>query len=150
MNGYIEDLDGFEKEQKVAFLNDQGTEYLKNRDFLSASSNFKKAEEISRSIGNQKLLQTCLGNLSIVALNKGNPGEALKLITEKEEICRELDLFDKLVNALLNKALILNVLNRTNESLKLAEEANYLSLQHGFTKATEQSMQLIKTLRSKL
>ena len=150
MNGYIEDLDRFEKEQKVAFLNDQGTEYLKNRNFLSASSNFKKAEEISRSIGNQVLLQTCLGNLSIVAVNKGNPEDALKLITEKEEICRELDLFDKLINALLNKALILNVLNRINESLKLAEEANYLSIQHGFKQATEQAKQLIKMLQSKL
>jgi tetratricopeptide (TPR) repeat protein len=133
----------------VALLNNEGLEFLNGKEFGEALAKFLEAEKICREIGDQDKLQTCIGNKALWASNTGDPQSALELITEKENICRALNLFSSLVNALAIKATILDSLNKTNDAIKVAEEANQVCVQHGLEEIDQKIKLLLHQLHSK-
>ena len=109
MNGFINIPDNDEKKKHVAKLNNEGNEFFNRKDFRDAYKKYKEAEELSRAVGDENLIQISVGNLALIALNEGNPKDALTLIIEKEEICRKNNFISSLANALANKAQIYTI-----------------------------------------
>jgi tetratricopeptide (TPR) repeat protein len=132
INGFIGNSDNVEKSKKVAKLNNEGNELLNRKDYKTAYKNYKEAEEISRFIGDEDLIQICIGNLALIAMNEGDAKLALELTLEKEAICRKNNFFSSLANALANKAQILNLLKNLGDAIKCAEESAQLCAKHGF------------------
>jgi len=132
MNGFINVSNNIEKSKIFEELDVKGNEFLYRKDFKTAYKIFKEAEEISRSIGDENLIQICLGNLARIAMFEGNYTRALELTTEKEAICRNNNFYISLANALANKAQTLNYLNNKGDAIKCSEESSQLCAQHGF------------------
>jgi tetratricopeptide (TPR) repeat protein len=130
INGFLGNSDNVEKSKKVAKLNKVGNEFLTQKDFKTAYKNYKEAEEISRSIGDENLIQISIGNLALIAMDEGDAKLALELTLEKEAICRKNNFFSSLANALANKAQILNVFHNLGDAIKCAEESSQLCVQH--------------------
>jgi len=132
----------------VAMLNNQGTSMLDRREFQEALAKFKEAERISRQIGDEEKLQTCIGNIAMVAANTGNPNHALELLDQKEAICRKIDSHRGLAYTFINKAAILQLLDRPTEALAFAEESNQLCEQYELDDVARQIKPWLDNLRS--
>lgn len=131
MNGFLDNSIEIEKRKNVAKINNEGNEFFDRKDFKNAKEKYKEAEELSSSIGDKDLIQICLGNLALIAMNEGDTKDALRLNIKKETICRENNFLSSLAIALANKAQILNIMKNLGDAIKCAEESSKLCAENG-------------------
>lgn len=135
-------------DSRVALLNKKGLALLHRRKFEAALAKFTEAQKLCREIGDQEKLQTCIGNIALVAANTGDPHRALELVSEKEAICRKMNLHRGLANALATRAAILESLHKTKEAVASAKEADQICKHHGFDEIARQLRPLLERLES--
>lgn len=150
MNGFLHAAGKAETDQEVALLNEEGLELLNRQEYPMALAKFTEAVKICKDLNDQEKLQTCLGNMALVASETGNTQRALELTIEKENICRAHDLFSSLANALAIKATLLDSLHKTSEAIEVAEEASQLCVQYELAETHQKVKLLLPQLRSKL
>lgn len=150
MEGFLATSREAEIDNRIALLNEEGLEFLNARLFDAALSRLKEAEEMCRETADEAKLQTCIGNIALVAKNTGDISGALELIAEKEDICRRLGLHEGLAHGLGNKASVLELLGETNEAMSSAREAEQIFDQQGLVEAGDQIRSFIKHLESRI
>ncbi|MEN6428712.1 MAG: AAA family ATPase [Phycisphaerales bacterium] len=119
-------------------------------DLDGAMTLHKEREEICQQLEDYEGLLGSLCSQASVLQTRGELDEAIAPLRRLEGICRRLDKPDGLAISLFNQALVLGQMGRMPEALPLAEKAQELASQHGYTTLLKEIEPFLDELRRAL